>query len=363
MSVPASDSLAGRQRGLGLVELMVALLVGMLVVLAATGSLFFFEGQRRTSLSSNAAMNAGVMGAYMLQRDLRNAGMGLIYGNQIACTRLNLYYDGAVRANGAPAAPVGIVDGGAGADAVTVLFTQSVLGSAPTPLVRGLASGTQEFPVNATAGLDVGDVVIVAGISATDPCTVAQISGVTAAGGEQRLAHAAGGDYRFNPADPASAFAAWPLYPAGSVLMKTGRGLTWRRYELLDGDVVASDMVTGARAQVASNAISLQAQYGITDGFSDPVRQWVDATGIWANPGPDEVARIRSVRFSVIIRSGNRENAKDEAGTCITTKTAPAPWPDAAPLDLSGDPDWRCYRYQVYASTVPLKNVVWGLAQ
>jgi type IV pilus assembly protein PilW len=363
MSVPASDTNARRQRGLGLVELMVAILVGMLVVLAATGSLFFFEGQRRTSLSSNAAMNAGVMGAFMLQRDLRNAGMGLIYGNQVACTRLNLYHDGAVRADGAPAAPVRIADGGAGPDALTVLFTQSVLGAAPAALTRGLASGTQEFPVNASAGLDVGDVVIVAGISAADPCTVAQISGVASAGSERLLAHGAGGEYRFNAPDPATAFAVAPLYPAGSVLMKTGRGLTWRRYEVLNGDVVATDVVTGAQAQVASNATSLQAQYGVTDGFSDEVRQWVDATGLWANPGPNEVARIRSVRFSVIIRSTNREPAKDESGTCITTRTAPPPWSDAAPLDLSADPDWRCYRYQVYASTVPLKNVVWGMAQ
>ena len=88
------------QHGMSLVELMVGILVGLLVVMAATGSLSFFETQRTTSLSGNAASNSGMMGGYLLQRDLRNAGVGLLNATQLACTRLNLYYNGATRADG-----------------------------------------------------------------------------------------------------------------------------------------------------------------------------------------------------------------------------------------------------------------------
>src|SRR5690349_23124101 len=117
-----SNAMHQRQRGMSLVELMVGILVGLLVVMAATGSLSFFESQRTTSLSGNAAMNSGMMGGYVLQRDLRNAGVGLLNATQLACTQLNLYYSGATRANGAAVAPVQIVDGGAGPDSISIFF-------------------------------------------------------------------------------------------------------------------------------------------------------------------------------------------------------------------------------------------------
>src|SRR5690349_18182577 len=87
-----SSAMHQRQRGMSLVELMVGILVGLLVVMAASGSLAFFEAQRTTSLTGNAAMNSGMMGGYLLQRDLRNAGVGLFNTSQLSCTRLNVYF-------------------------------------------------------------------------------------------------------------------------------------------------------------------------------------------------------------------------------------------------------------------------------
>ena len=69
------------------------------------------------------------------------------------------------------------------------------------------------------------------------------------------------------------------------------------------------------------------------------------------------------MRSQVIVRSAKRELARDSGGVCSTTTAAPVAWPDVAPLDLSADPDWGCYRYQVYASIAPLKNVVWSVNQ
>src|SRR5262245_39488247 len=114
-----------QQSGMSLVELMVGIAVGLLVVIAASGSLSFFEGQRNTSLSGNAAMNSGVMAGYLLQRDLRNAGVGLMNATQLACNKLNVYYGGATKANGQAIAPVLITDGGAGSDSISIFFAAS----------------------------------------------------------------------------------------------------------------------------------------------------------------------------------------------------------------------------------------------
>jgi type IV pilus assembly protein PilW len=351
------------QSGMSLVELMVGILVGLLVVMAASGSLAFFEGQRRTSLSGNAAMNSGVMAGYMMQRDLRNAGLGLMNATQLGCTGLNLYYNNTTRADGAAVAPAQITDGGAGPDAVTVFFTDSVLGSAPVQLTHGLTAPGGNLRVNSTSGLQTGDVVLIASSVPTDPCTVAQISSITPVATEVELARAAGASRPWNAPNPAAAFANAPLYPAGGVVVKAGNTLTWRRYSVANGALNATDLVTGNAIQVAANVVSLQAQYGVTDGISNEVRRWVDATAEWANPTVDLITRIRAVRFSVVVRSDRKELVNDGAGNCVVTPVAPSPWPDVPALDLSADPDWHCFRYQVYASIAPLKNVVWSVSQ
>jgi type IV pilus assembly protein PilW len=352
-----------RQSGMSLVELMVGLMVGLLVVIAASGSLSFFETQRTTSLSGNGAMNSGVMAGYLLQRDLRNAGVGLMNTTQLACNTVNLYYNGATRSDGLAVAPAQIADGGAGPDSVTVFFANSVLGSAPVQLSKGFTTAGDNLRVSSTSGLLQGDVVLVAGSSGSDPCTVAQLSAITAAGTEFDLAHAAGAGYPWNPGNPATAFTTAPLYPAGGAVIKAGTGLTWRRYSVSGGALNATDLVTGTIIQVATNVLSLQAQYGVTDGITNEIRQWVDATNEWVTPTPNLVTRIRAVRFSVVMRSPKKELARDSGGVCTITTVAPQPWPDVAAMDLSADPDWGCYRYQVYASIAPLKNVIWSVAQ
>jgi type IV pilus assembly protein PilW len=349
-----------REQGMSLVELMVGILVGLLVVMAASGSLAFFEAQRTTSLTGNAASNSGMMGGYLLQRDLRNAGLGLLNAAQLACTRINLYYNGVTRADGVAVAPVQIVDGGAGSDTISIFFADSVLGSAPMRLTRGLTSAGENLHVSSISGVQVGDVVLIAGNGASDPCSVAQVSGVVAGATDVDLTRTAS---TWNPANPAAAFATAPLYSAGGVVMRTGNNITWRNYSAAGGALTATDQITNASVQVATNVLTLQAQYGVTDGISNIVRRWVDATNEWANPTSDLITRIRAVRFSVVVRSARKELLKDAGGNCSTTTAPPSAWPDVAPLDLSADPDWQCYRYQVYASIVPLKNVVWSVSQ
>jgi type IV pilus assembly protein PilW len=69
---------AGRHRlgGFTIVEMMVAMLVGMVVVLSITSVQKAFEGQRRTTTSSNDIDNAGAYVLSQLDGMLRSAGSG-----------------------------------------------------------------------------------------------------------------------------------------------------------------------------------------------------------------------------------------------------------------------------------------------
>ena len=63
------------------------------------------------------------------------------------------------------------------------------------------------------------------------------------------------------------------------------------------------------------------------------------------------------MRVALLARSSLREKDK-------VTFTAPQWRPDLAkdPVDLkvNGDADWEYYRYRVYESVIPLRNVLWG---
>ena len=350
------------QHGMSLVELMVGILIGLLMVAAATGSLTFFETQRKTSLAGAASANGGMMAGYVMQRDLRNAGIGLMNASQLACAQLNLYFDGATRSNGDPIAPVQIIDGGTASDSISMFFVDSVLGSAPLRLTKGLVTAGESLRVTSASGLQENDVILIAGATAAEPCTIAQISDINVNATDVELVRSAGAAYPWNAPNPATAFADAPLYPAGGVVMKTGAAITWRSYDVTGSQLNATDLVTNTAIAVGTNVVNLQAQYGVTDGVSNEIRRWVDATAEWQNPTADLITRIRAVRFAVIARSPKKE-LNNDGTNCTTTPASPAPWVDAAPVDLSADADWRCYRYQIFTSIAPLKNVVWSLSQ
>lgn len=112
------------------------------------------------------------------------------------------------------------------------------------------------------------------------------------------------------------------------------------------------------------------------------IREWVDATGVWANLN-DEAAdvarrnRIKAVRIAVVARSGvlERDNvtaacdqstapptglcawANVPAGGAITT-ASPAPAINLNPNNAN--PDWQRYRYRVFETIIPLRNLIWN---
>jgi type IV pilus assembly protein PilW len=65
----------------------------------------------------------------------------------------------------------------------------------------------------------------------------------------------------------------------------------------------------------------------------------------------------------VVARSALAEKPAAGLGApCDTTTVAPT-WSGntggARSFDLSIDPNWKCYRYRVFETTVPLRNWIW----
>jgi type IV pilus assembly protein PilW len=74
------------------------------------------------------------------------------------------------------------------------------------------------------------------------------------------------------------------------------------------------------------------------------------------------------LHIAVVARNGLLE--KDIVTSACTTdkgtaNNGPCAWDDtnvdAAPkIDLSNDPDWQHYRYRVFETIIPLRNMIWS---
>jgi type IV pilus assembly protein PilW len=131
---------------------------------------------------------------------------------------------------------------------------------------------------------------------------------------------------------------------------------------------------------VVTNVVNLQAQYGISaTANSNQITQWVDATDDWAAPGPSvaDRNRIKALRIAVVAQNPQIDTsvvttACDQAtftGLCAWQDVVAPPAPVSAVagvdspapvIDLSATSDWNKYRYRVFETIIPLRNMVWA---
>jgi type IV pilus assembly protein PilW len=141
---------------------------------------------------------------------------------------------------------------------------------------------------------------------------------------------------------------------------------------------------------VADNIVHMRAQYGLDDGVKDGsvpfntgagvagdglVDRFVSATTFNAL-APLPWQSLIAVRVAVVARSALAEKPHGSNGTdcdATTDGTEGPSVPDQRPvwsgglIDVSatGDPSpssplyWKCYRYRVFETTVPLRNWIW----
>jgi type IV pilus assembly protein PilW len=347
-------SLMRRELGLSLIEVMVAMAVGLITVLVVMQVLLAFEGDKRTTTGAADAQTNGGIALYNIRRQVQMAGFGLpvfTANTAFACG------DTTLAIGGANIFPIEIVDGGnaAGAsDTIRVRYGSSPLGGVP---VKALTL-TNPLGVSSSMACQAGDSVLLVNgaiCSATSVAAVPDDTHVT-----------------LNSV-------------AGIVANKTSIACVgqWRQFaytvnnERLELATTVANVTT--TTPVVADIVNIQAQYGVSGGpTTNIITSWVDATGgTWANPSLVNRNRIKAVRVAIVARSGLRE--KDIVSTACSSLIAAAPtglcaWEGvpaggtittASPapainLDVTGDGEWQHYRYRVYETIIPLRNVIWS---
>ena len=126
----------------------------------------------------------------------------------------------------------------------------------------------------------------------------------------------------------------------------------------------------GSNSPNVAEIVNLQAQYGVSaSANSNTVTDWVNATGtIWGNPSNANRNRIKAIRVAIVARNGLLE--KEGVSTACSSLDSNNPtglcaWAGSdrnlAPnIDLTSITDWQRYRYRVFTTIIPLRNVIWA---
>jgi len=347
-----------RGRGFSLVELMVGIAIGMLAVIIIMQMLLNYEGQKRTTMGGAEAQNAGSIALHGMQREIGQAGFGFSSGDVFGCGMTWSLPSGAAIATAVPLAPVTvnpavavIPAGDLNSDTLLVAFGNTLDQPQGNPITqRAGGSYTVQMPgsfsvgdrVFASAGGCAANLVLES-ITQAPPTTTTTVS----------VATGADGNILFN------------LGQAPQILAYAVRGgrLTMCDYLVNDCGLDANKGNAAIWVPVADNIVSLKAQYGRdTTATPDGVVDAYDQT----TPTTDRTdwMRIRALRLALVARSAqyeSRTNPATGAKECDPVTTAQPVWDGSAAsaINLGGFADWQCYRYRVFQTVVPLRNVVW----
>jgi type IV pilus assembly protein PilW len=371
------------QRGFSLIELMIAVAIGLVVTLAATGILIRSESGKRTTVSTNDINQTGAYLSYTLDRALRSAGSGYTqkWAQAFGCA-LHAQHSGSTmlpRPSAWPApfaslpmnpvlAPVVIYAGAsqAGSDVLAVMTGNAGFGESPPTVTPGSVTATS-MNLRNTLGLRGDDLVLVYDDSAG--CVLQQVQTGFVGSTAQTLPFA--GDYAAGTVDGVDmttlglgsmTFA----IDIGNVsatnapqfqFIGVGTNNTLSSYDLLQ-------LGAGDDAQpIAEGVVEMRALYGVDSNDDGSIDTWEDpATSPWtaaeltdgSTGARTNLRRILAVRVGLVLRSQLIE--RDVVAPSTLTLFGDLPAAVQRTVNISTADQHS--RYRTVEVTVPLRNLL-----
>lgn len=384
---------SSRHTGFTMVEVLVGMAIALIGMIMMFQTMSTWEARKRTTSAGSDAQVTGSIGMFTLERDLKLAGYG--FGNSAAMGCAVAAYDSSRTAPGLfnfTMVPVLITNGAGGApDTIAVLYgSGTTMSSAQTfssltPVSMRLNTRTGMRRGDLVIAADIGNAVCglfeVVGNANADALSIdfgaggytnymdnANVSGSVAAvaltASELELLQAKfinnSGIARYNNNTAHGVGIVGAAFNLGTAPRLNLWQITNRR--LLTVTDILSNQATAT--EVAEGIVNLQAEYGV-DTDADGIVEWTAAApAVWT--------QLRAVRVGVLARSQQFEknNVLADGTEVPVTPNAPT-WAGGAfvmtNLDGTADTnpgtpnDWRRYRYRVYETVIPLRNMLWGM--
>ena len=377
------------QRGFGLIEIMVGVVIGLIAVLVIYQVYAVAEGFKRNTTAAGEAQQNGLFSAFVLGMEIGNGGAGMAAAAQdlASCPDPG----GAMPQRFAQSfrpIPVLITDGGASATSDSCVVNYSMATTlANSALFTGNAAPGATFPVQSPGGFHIDDLVV--GISAPtapgSPCASSRVTAVSVP-----------------DANGIVTITQTPLFPAGgidffgsSVLLNMGPCNRAQKiqYSVNNGVLYSTPLLDTSGANcgnlanplignpLASNILVMKVEYGI-DSDLDPKRlldTWVQASAAPWDPAtllPSPITtinQIKAVRIGIIVQSEQFD--KNLAGftggdyvsgdynwvlfDCADANKANCPGrlTGSVPATVSPAGNWR---FRKYETVIPLRNEIWN---
>ena len=356
--------------GLSLIELMVAVVIGLVGVLVIFQVFAVSESYRRTTTSGGDAQQNGAVGMYTLERELRQGGWGFNTSLAVGCDVLAWESSIGVIAT-FPMVPARILTGPAnGSDTIEVNYGSQSDMVVPSSLLPAatLTDPTAPYSVSNIYGFYQqpgnrgGNVILV--VETGRNCTLAQVTDMQGGDASNVIRHDANvtGTTHNRPGGLAQ------TYTNAGAVYNLGARPSHNVYAITGGNLTLTPgLSTTAPTIVAEGIVQMRAQYGKDDGLNNgtvTLGTYAANDGVvdgWSTAQPTTQAQwgqVLAVRVGLVARSASPERGNVQQGVCDTTTVAPS-WMGGN-FDLSADPNWRCYRYKVFQTTVPLRNMLWS---
>jgi len=400
------------QRGVSMVELMVAMTISLIGTIIIFQVFEASEGIKRTTSSGGDAQQNGAIALYSIERDLRNAGMGINDTSLAGCKIIG--YDNTRVPTDFPISPATFlmvpvrIMPGANAqspDALVVMYGSGTHAASASSTIATMGASTDPVRVQSVYGFRAGDLILVREYVVPPPttpkeCSLMEVTSVNTV--DSALVHAQGG-YTLPWKSGASVVARFNKPTGLGVVYKAREANVYNLGNLYDASgstlpvhttyfipkapeanpntlSTASAFVVSPPSQIADNIVHMRALYAMDDGINNNtvpynttyavgdgvIDRFVDA----ATAGTPNWQRVMAVRIVLVARSALPEVPSAGRGQpCDTTAAAPtwsgsawagSPWNFNTRLDLSADADWQCYRYKVFETTVTLRNWIWA---
>lgn len=361
-SNPLPRSEYWRIRGFSLIEVMVGMVIGMIGIIVMMQLFSLTEGQKRATTGAGDAQSAGAIALYGLQRDIRQSGYGISAMNLLGCdvllrTGITLTAIAPVTINHA-SIPVGDPF----TDTLLVVYGNSNSSPQGETIIDQMAAATPPYTVAAIASYTVNDRVIAAPATRLTPCNLILDTVIGVPATVQVTTGSAGmGQGTLFSLGQGPKILAYAIHRGNLTVcdyMTSNCGAACTVADSPNNAVVGNAAYAGscnaAWVPIASNAVSLRAEYGRDisvpmDAVLDTYDQTTPATACgWS--------QTAALRLALVVRNGQFEKTVVTAGAPVWAGTASAV---SVPIDLTTEALWQNYRYKVYQTTVPLRNVSW----
>ena len=338
--------------GFTLVEVMVGLVIALLSTAIIFQMFTVFGGQRRSTVSGADAQESGLLSLSYVEREVRMAGLGTANLN---CPNIRYYIEGVTppppsgqNAVSFSTIPVKITqnDPVAGTDRVNIFYADTKYTAIPATITSDMPDSSAILNVNLGFGFQQNDVILVS--EAGKDCSIIQASqDGQKTGKDWNVQHNPGNCCKWNPPGGQNIFPEPDGYDPGARLSNLGAMMIFDFY-VQNGSLMVLDLTVPVGANnpqaLITDVVGMRAAYGRdtdNDGTVD----------VFDNTLPANKRQVLAVRLGILARSSLLE--KEPVST-----TAIAYWPGGPTFTPTGAQ--RNYRYKVYNTVVPLRNVLWN---